>query len=117
MWIDKLADGIVCVRTAIGPRYIKPSFKQRVYLLWTFRHFQSLPQQVLNRRQQRLIESLCSQHRFVSLPDENGVHDAPIIGTVEGRPPVATDRFAAAHSGGTEAPAVAPLVADLSQHS
>ena len=117
MWIDKLADGILCVRTAIGPRYIKPSFKQRLYLLWVFRHFQSLPQQVLNRRQQRLIESLCFQHRFVSLPDESGVHDTPIIGTVEGRPPIASDSFAAAHSRGAEAPTVAPLVADLSQRS
>ena len=30
MWIDKLADGVVQVQTPIGPRYVMPSFLQRV---------------------------------------------------------------------------------------
>jgi hypothetical protein len=54
MLIEKLAAGVVQVQTPIGPRYVMPSFLQRVYLLWMFRHFAILPHAVLNRRQQRL---------------------------------------------------------------
>ena len=54
MLIEKLAgllgDKVVQVRTPIGPRYIMPSFLQRVYLLWMFRNFPILPHAVLNRR-------------------------------------------------------------------
>jgi len=87
MWIDKLASGVLRILTPLGPRYIKPSFSQRLYLLWTFRHFDVLPLQVLSARQRQLIEELCAQQRFVALtpPQES---DAPILGTVERRPPV-----------------------------
>jgi hypothetical protein len=86
MWIDKLASGVLRVRTPIGPRYIQPSLRQRIYLLWIFRHFHVLPQQVLSNWQQRLIYELCTEHRFVSFPYQNGGEDAPIIGTVERDP-------------------------------
>ena len=86
MWIDKLESGVLQVRTPIGPRYIQPSLRQRIYLLWIFRHFHVLPQQVLSNWQQRLIYELCTEHRFVSLPYQNGGEDAPIIGTVERDP-------------------------------
>ena len=46
--IDKLNDGVLRVLTPLGPRYIRPSFKQRLYLLWVFRNFQVLPMQVLS---------------------------------------------------------------------
>ena len=64
MLIEKLADGVVRVQTAIGPRYLKPSFLQRVYLLWMFRNFPNLPHAVLSRRQQRLIDRMCAEQRF-----------------------------------------------------
>ena len=48
MWIEKLADGVVRVQTPIGPRYLMPSFLQRVYFLWMFRHFPILPHAVLS---------------------------------------------------------------------
>ena len=51
MWFEKLFSGVLCVLTPLGPRYIKPSFGQRIYLLWVFRHFHILPLQVLNSRQ------------------------------------------------------------------
>ena len=43
MLIEKLAAGVVQVQTPIGPRYVMPSFLQRIYLLWMFRNFPILP--------------------------------------------------------------------------
>lgn len=85
MWIEKLADGVVQVQTPIGPRYVMPSFLQRVYFLWMFRHFPILPQAVLSTGQQRMIDRLCSEQRFVSMAYADGLEDAPVIGTVERR--------------------------------
>jgi hypothetical protein len=87
MWIDKLADGVVQVQTPIGPRYLMPSFAQRAYFLWMFRHFDILPHAVLSSGQQRLIDRLCSEQRFVSMAYADGLEDAPVIGTVEKRQP------------------------------
>src|SRR5271170_8065482 len=86
MWIDKLADGVVQVQTAIGPRYVMPSFLQRAYFLWMFRHFPILPHAVLSTGQQRMIDRLCSEQRFVSMAYADGMDDAPVIGTIERRP-------------------------------
>jgi hypothetical protein len=85
MWIEKLSDGVVQVQTAIGPRYVMPSFLQRVYFLWMFRHFPILPHAVLSSGQQRMIDRLCSEQRFVSMAYADGLEDAPVIGTVERR--------------------------------
>lgn len=90
MWIAKLSNGVLRVLTPLGPRYIKPTFKQRLYLMWAFRHFEVLPMQVLRPRQRQLIEQLCAEQRFVSLtpPEES---DSPILGTVERRPPIESE--------------------------
>lgn len=92
MWIEKLSLGVLRVLTPLGPRYLRPTFAQRLYLLWVFRHFQTLPLKVLSARQQRLIESLCDENRFVSFGV--GVDDAPLLGTLEERPlvPLAVQR-------------------------
>ena len=91
MLIDKLAAGIVLVQTPIGPRYVMPSFLQRVYLLWVFRNFPILPHAVLSRRQQRMIDSLCSQQKFASVAYVDHMDEAPVIGTIEHRPPITVD--------------------------
>ena len=84
LWGSKrLLYGVLRVLTPLGPRYLSPSFLERVYLLWTFRNFTSLPLVVLNHRQQRLVDRLCSQQKFVSLCFENGMFEQPLIGTVE----------------------------------
>ena len=90
MLIDKLAAGVVQVQTPIGPRYIMPSFLQRVYLLWVFRNFPILPHAVLSGRQQRMIDRMCSEQVFASLPYVDGLNEAPVIGIIERRPPVGT---------------------------
>ena len=91
MWIEKLSEGVVQVQTPIGPRYLMPSFHQRLYFLWMFRHFPILPVTVLTRGQRRMIDRLCSEQRFVSMAYANGMDDAPVIGTVERRSPPGTD--------------------------
>lgn len=86
MWLEKLCSGVLRILTPLGPRYVKPSFPQRLYLLWVFRNFPSLPVKVLTSRQLRLIEAMCAENRFVSFGV--GVDDAPLIGTIEQRPPI-----------------------------
>src|SRR5436305_11290230 len=85
MWIEKLADGVVRVQTPIGPRYVMPSFLQRIYLLWMFRNFPILPHAVLSGRQQRMIDRMCGEQRFASMLYANEMDKAPVIGTIERR--------------------------------
>ena len=91
MLIEKLAAGVVQVQTPIGPRYVMPSFLQRIYLLWVFRNFPILPHAVLNRRQQRMIDRMCSEQVFASLLYVDGLDEAPVIGIVEHRPPIGSE--------------------------
>jgi hypothetical protein len=102
MLIDKLAVGVVQVQTPIGPRYIMPSFLQRVYLLWVFRNFPILPHAVLSGRQQRMIDRMCSEQVFASLPYVDGLNEAPVIGIIERRPPVGTSPLPARRSVASE---------------
>ena len=78
---DKLHRGVVEILTPIGPRYLQLTFWQRVYFLWMFRHFSTLPQQVLSRGGVSRIESLCARQSFVQI--SHGPDEAPVIGTVE----------------------------------
>jgi len=119
MWIDKLAGGVVRVITPLGPRYLMPSFKQRLYLMWVFRHFPILPQQVLSNRQRRLVERLCSEQRFVAMAYAEGIEDAPVIGTVERRLPVGVEELPPRRpvSGVASAGSAPPLVAEFRQRS
>ena len=93
MWIDKLAEGVVRVQTPIGPRYVIPSFLQRVYLVWMFRNFPILPHAVLSGRQQRLVDRLCAEQRFASMAYADGVDEVPVIGTIERRPVMGWEQF------------------------
>ena len=98
--LEKLSEGVLCILTPLGPRYIRPSFSDRVRLMWIFRHFHRLSQQVLRPREQRFIEGLCQSNLFVSGLRLNGLEEAPVIGTLEHRVPVQID----------EAPAVSETV-------
>jgi hypothetical protein len=115
MWIDKLVDGVVRILTPIGPRYIRLTFSQRAYFLWIFRHFDKLPQQVLSERQQRFIDALCVEHRFISLP--SSMEEAPIIGTLERIPLLQVEDIPPKRPAASVNDAGAPLVADLRQRS
>jgi hypothetical protein len=117
MWLDKLFWGVLRVLTPLGPRYVNPSFAQRIYLLWLFRNFQTLPIKVLSARQKKWIDGLCAIHGFVSLIELNGLPDVPVLGTLEQRPP--TEPQAVPRRGPRQAvsAAVVPFAADLQQHS
>jgi hypothetical protein len=115
MWIEKLADGVVQVQTPIGPRYLMPSFLQRVYFLWMFRNFPILPHAVLSTGQQRLIDRLCSEQRFVSMAYADGLEDAPVIGTVERRLRMGPDSLPRRRPVVSESPA--GLAAEVRQRS
>jgi hypothetical protein len=91
MLLDKLSAGVLRVFTPLGPRYIKPTFSQRLMLVWIFRHFKVLPLQVLSHWQQSLIDNLCLQQHFVGMNPVGGIEDYAVIGTVERRPPVETE--------------------------
>jgi hypothetical protein len=86
MWIEKLTRGVLELDTPIGPRYVEPNLVQRAYLIWTFRNFFSLPQQVLRPSELRLIDRLWGENRFVSL-SVAGALDRPVIGRIERRAP------------------------------
>ena len=88
MLLEKLAEGVLRVQTPLGPRFVKPPFAQRVYLLWVFRNFHTLPANVLSRSQQQRIERMCQRHGFVSQFGPNQVEDFAVLGTLEQRPPV-----------------------------
>lgn len=86
MWIQTLFAGVLRVLTPLGPRYVNPSLVQRLYLIWIFRNFRTLPARVLSLRQQRWIEAICAEHGFVSLPDVHDLAETPVLGTLEQRP-------------------------------
>jgi hypothetical protein len=117
MWIEKLSNGVLRILTPLGPRYLKPSFLQRVYLLWIFRNFPTLPFQVLNLRQRSLIEKLSAEQRFVSPIQFNPLEDAPLLGTLERRPPVEVESLPPRRPNSRVSEGVAPFAADVSQRS
>jgi hypothetical protein len=110
MWFEKLSFGVLRILTPLGPRYLKPSFGQRLYLLWIFRNFQTLPVKVLSMNQQRLLESMCAENRFVSFGV--GVDDAPLLGTLEQRPPAPSAVLPPRRASSSVADSVAPFAAD-----
>jgi hypothetical protein len=80
MW-RKLSHGFLQIMTDTGPRYVKPSFTERLQLIWIFRNFSFLPQQVLSAREQHLLSALCSDGRLSSNGPGLG-DDGELIGTV-----------------------------------
>jgi len=109
MLLEKLAQGVLRVLTPLGPRYVNPSFAQRLYLIWMFRHFETLPAKVLSLRQQRWIDGICSSRGFVSQFGS----DVPILGTLEQRPPVEVSGLPPRRPTQSVSDSVSPFAADL----
>lgn len=110
--IEKISGGVLRLLTPLGPRYIQPSFSQRLYLLWIFRNFDTLPHQVLTGRQRRLVETLCAGQRYVA----NGLEDAAVIGTLERRPPMEAT-LPPRRPASSVSDSVTPFAADIQQRS
>lgn len=111
--IEKFFCGVLRVMTPLGPRYLRPTFKQRLYLLWVFRNFPTLPAKVLSERQLRFIETLWAEDQFVSFG--MGVDDAPLVGTLEQRPPVVEEPLPHKPVRSVR-DSVAPFAADARRH-
>jgi hypothetical protein len=116
---DKLNRGVVEILTPIGPRYLRLTFWQRLYFVWMFRNFSTLPQQVLSRVGVNMIEGLCARQAFVRFG--HGPDQAPVIGTVEryqvklvGKEALPPRRPAVRI---TEDPTIPPFAADASRKS
>jgi len=114
MWLEKLSLGVLRVLTPLGPRYVNPSLVQRLYLLWIFRNFHTLPVKVLSLRQQKRIDAMCAKYGFVSLLELHGLGDIPVLGTLEQRPPREPQSLPPRRP---SQGAVPPFVADLQQRS
>jgi Gram-negative bacterial TonB protein C-terminal len=84
------------LRSESGTLYVRPSKWQSLRLRWIFRHFQVLPQQVLSRRDQRLIEKLSRSAPVMPPPSgENtvlGVVETPRTRSTTSAHPVVTMR-------------------------
>jgi TonB family protein len=79
--LDKLQSDYLVYETEQGSAHVRVSGRERLYLLWTFRNFNSLPVKSLNGRQQRLVENLYLRNSDCFLRSDPG-RDA-VVGTVE----------------------------------
>lgn len=86
MLLEKLSQGVLRLLTPLGPRFVKPPFVQRVYLLWIFRNFRTLPANVLSQSQQRRIQTICQRYGYVSQFGPNQGEEFAVLGTLEQRP-------------------------------
>ena len=117
MWMEKLSFGVLRVLTPLGPRYVNPSFLQRLYLLWIFRNFDTLPVKVLSSRQQKRIDALCAQHGFISMLELAASGEVPILGTLEQRPAFESEARPPRRPSQSVSDAVAPFAADVRRGS
>ena len=58
MFLDRLESGFLLYETEQGLMRVELSFRQRLYLLWTFRNFRKLSVPLLNARQRTLVNKL-----------------------------------------------------------
>jgi len=80
VFLDRLESGFLLFKTPQGLVRVDLSFRQRIYLLWTFRNFRQLSTRLLNSHQKALVDALFRERAgAVSLS-----HDPLlIIGVVE----------------------------------
>lgn len=79
--LDKLTCGVLHVSGAAGLRYVRPTFWERVRLVWLFRNFKILQRHVLPQRQQQWINSLCAS-RLTGYRSAIDREIACVIGTI-----------------------------------
>lgn len=103
---QKVRFGVLELRTEFGSLYANPSFWERMYLLWTFRNFRILSKQVLNRRQQQLIDKLCE---LTTTGQQLSVDSTCRIGIVE--------NLHLAPNRNSQAVAISPKLVEISNRS
>jgi TonB family protein len=86
MLLDRLESGYLLFETPKGMLRADLSFRQRLRLLWTFRHFRQLSVPLLNERERALVNALFRDNASaVSPPDR----ESPVIGVIENFVPTA----------------------------
>lgn len=83
MWMEKIRRGVLALETDSGVRYLKLSLAERVRLVWTFRNFHVLPEEVLRGHERALVEELCRKEKFMVNGNGHGDLSEVCIGTVE----------------------------------
>jgi hypothetical protein len=79
---DKIRAGVLQLSTPNGSVCVKPPLKERLLLLWIFRNFKILPEQVLATREKKFIERLRNSD-LPQLSGNFGRDEGLVIGTVE----------------------------------
>ena len=101
MWMEKIRHGVLQVSTDAGERFVTPSLSERIQLVWMFRNFQILPEEVLTRHERTLLDHLCASDRMRA---RRSTEATPcVIGTVERHSPMPDKKrvqpsFAKAHA-------------------
>jgi hypothetical protein len=82
MLMEKIRHGLLQVSTDHGPRFIAPSLLERLQLIWMFRNFKLLPQEVLKQNERLLVRQLCDK----KMQRPADVNPDAVIGIVEQQP-------------------------------
>ena len=90
MLLDKVESGCLVLETQQGMLRIELSLGQRLYLLWTFRHFRHLSAKLLNSRQHTLVSTLYRNNSAVLASANDRL---PVIGVIENFVPVVRSRL------------------------
>lgn len=80
--LDKVRAGVLQLSTPNGSLCVKPPLKERLLLLWIFRNFKILPEQVLGEREKKLVDRLRNSD-LPALPGNFGRDEGLVIGTVD----------------------------------
>src|ERR671925_2044218 len=83
MLIEKIRRGVLQVTTDAGTHYVQPSLFEKLQLLWTFRNFRVLPEEVLTKYERHFISQLCEQRRLQKASASDSAETSCIIGTVD----------------------------------
>ena len=81
--IDKIRRGVLAVPTDCGVRYLQLSLTERLRLLWTFRNFPVLPEEVLHRHERALIAAVRRKGKYLANWNGHGDLSEHCIGTLE----------------------------------
>jgi hypothetical protein len=87
MLLEKIRRGVLQVTTETGTHYVEPSLLEKLLLLWTFRNFRVLPEEVLTQHERQFIAQLCERSRIQKASQTDVADPDCVIGTVDRVPP------------------------------
>lgn len=87
MLLEKIRRGVLHVATETGTHSIEPSLLEKLLLLWTFRNFRVLPEEVLTQSERQFIGQLCERSRLQKIDPNDLTDPSCVIGTVDRVPP------------------------------